>query len=89
MQYKHSLISSLLFRVFNICSDYELVTEEIEKVKTIWLKNSYPLRLIDKLIYIFFNKMFITKTPVHTVSRKKLTISLEYIGSQSLQLKNR
>ena len=30
IKYKYSLISSLLFRVFTICSNYKLITKEIE-----------------------------------------------------------
>lgn len=89
IKYKYSLISSLLFRVFAICSDYTLISEEIERLKIIWLKNAYPIRVIDKIIYKFFDKLFLTKKVVHTVGKKELFISLDYIGKQSILLKNR
>ena len=89
IRYKYSLISSLLYRVFMICSNYELIVEEIEKLKVIWLKNAFPMRVIDRLIRKFFDNIFIPKQTIHTVAKKKLILSLEYLGKHSLQVKKR
>ena len=80
IKYKYSLISSIVFRVFPICSDYEMISEEIEKLKIIWLINKFPKRGIGKLVFQFFNKLFIPKIIIHTVAKNKLFISLEYTG---------
>jgi hypothetical protein len=89
IKYKYSLISSLLYRVFMICSNYELIITEIENLKIIWLKNAFPMRVIDKLIRNFFDKIFIKKIVVLTASKKKLILSLDYLGKHSLELKKR
>ena len=89
IKYKYSLISSLLYRVFMICSNYELIINEIEKLKVIWLKNAFLRRVIDRLIKNFFDKIFITKNVVHTVTKKNLIITLEYLGKHSLEVKKR
>ena len=57
-------------------------SEEIEKLKIIWLKNKFPKRVIDKLVFQFFNNLFIPKIIIHAVGKKKLFISLEYIGKE-------
>ena len=88
-KYKYSLISSLLHRVFMICSDYDSIIKEIETLKIIWLKNAFPMRVIDRLILQYFNKIHTPKEIVHTVAKKKLTFSLEYLGKHSLEIKKR
>ena len=87
INYKKSLISSILFRVFHICYNYESIIDEIEKLKKIWIRNGYPLNLIEKIIKQFFNKLFVPKKILHTVPKKQLFISLEYLGQHSIQIK--
>ena len=40
--YKKSLIDTLLFRCFSICSDYSLFHLEVENLREMFKKNSYP-----------------------------------------------
>ena len=47
------------------------------------------MRVIDRLIFRFFDKLFIPKKVVQTASKKKLRISLQFLGKQSLILKKR
>ena len=47
------------------------------------------MRVIDRMILIFFNKMYLPKKIIHTVEKKKLILSLEYLGKHSLELKKR
>ena len=71
MTYKCGLIHSLLFRVFNICSSYHLIHEDIETLKTIWRKNCYPKSLIDSSIQICLNKIF-EKNDTSHCSQKRI-----------------
>ena len=87
VKYKLSLIYTLLFRIFSICSDNNSLSNEIEDLKVICQKNSYPLSTVDKCIYIFFNKLFVKKSLVYTVPKKKIFVSLEYLGKQSFIVK--
>ena len=87
--YKRGLLFSLLYRVYNICSDHELMLEEIDKLKSIWRKNLYPNTLIKSCINVFFSKLFIEKAVKHTVPKKELFLSLPYLGIQSLQVRKR
>ena len=81
---KYSLISSLLFRVCSICSDYGMISDEIKELKVIWLKNGVPMSVMDRIVFNFLNKLFIPKKVVLTVPRKQLFVSLNFIGKQSL-----
>ena len=47
--YKIGLIKSL-FRCFSLCSDFIKFHHEIDKLKSILYKNSYPRDLVDKCI---------------------------------------
>ena len=51
--YKTVLIKSLLFRCFNLCSDFMKFHHEINILKVILYKNSYPCDFVDKCIKEF------------------------------------
>ena len=53
MEYKKGLIATLLHRTYVICSDYSKLHEEINKLKVIWQKNSFPLFFIDRCVKNF------------------------------------
>ena len=71
MDYKKGLIHTLLFRAYNICADYVTLHTEIEFLKSIWQRNSFPLFFIDKCIKRFLDKLFIKRNISGTVSKKK------------------
>ena len=48
--YKIGLIKSLLFRHFSLCSDFIKFQHDIDKLKSILYKSSYPRGLVDKYI---------------------------------------
>ena len=72
-----------------LCSNYELISIEIEKLKIIWLKNGFPLKVVEMLIKRFFDNIFVKKVHKTTVEKKKLIISLEYLGKHSLEVKKK
>ena len=74
------LIKSLLFRCFSLCSDFVKFHHEIDKLKSILYKSSYPDDLIDKCIKEFLNKILTPKPVVSTVPKKELIITLLYLG---------
>ena len=51
--YKRGLISTLLYRAYTLCSDYNGIHEEISKLKMIWQKNNFPLSFIDRWVKKF------------------------------------
>ena len=87
--YKIGLTKSLLFRCFSLCSDFIKFHHEIDKLKSILYKNSYPRDLIGKCIKEFLDKVLTPKPVVSTVPKKQLIITLPYLGKLSLQLRTR
>ena len=51
--FKHGLIYSLLFRSFRICSDFSRFHAEVDNIKKILSRNSYPNSVIDFCIRTF------------------------------------
>ena len=82
--YKTVLIESLLFRCFNLCSDFSKFHHEINISKGILYKNSYPCDFVDKCIKKFLDKVLTQKVVVRTVPKKDLMIVLPYLGKLSL-----
>ena len=64
--YKIALIKPLLFRCFSLHSDYIKFHHEIDKLKSILYKNSYPHDLVDKIIKKILNKLLTTITIIST-----------------------
>ena len=50
-----------LFRTFSIVSDFSKFHEEVNYLKDVLKKNSFPTNLVDKCIKIFLNKQFSQK----------------------------
>ena len=86
-EYKKGLILTLLYRTYMICSDYSNLHKEIVYLKTVWLKNAFPLFFIDKCVKKFFDNSFITRKKKDCSREKEVIISLEYLGKISLQVK--
>ena len=55
--YKRGLISTLLYRAYTLCSDYNGIHEEISKLKTIWQKYNFPLSFIDRCVKKFLTNL--------------------------------
>ena len=87
--YKTGLIESLLFRCFNLCSDFVKFHHEINILKGILYKNSYPRDFVDKCIKKFLDKVLKQKVVASTVPTKDLMIVLPYLGKLSLQIRTR
>ena len=62
---------------------------ELKKLKSIFRKNGYPLSFIDGCIKRFFEKLYVPKIRIPTVTKKELLIVLPYLGKLSLQTRSR
>ena len=74
--YKTGLIKSLLFRCFNLCSDFIKSHHEIDELKSILYKNCQPRDLVDKYIKELLEKILAPKPVVRTVPEKDFVIAL-------------
>ena len=52
---KRGLLHTLLHRSFSICCDFKIFHFEIDHLKTIHIKNNYPLNFIDWYVKSFLN----------------------------------
>ena len=59
LSYKFSLVSTIIFHSFTICSDMPKSHQEICKIKDIFIKNGYSERFLDKSFKTFLNEVFI------------------------------
>ena len=90
IQFKASLISTLLYRCFHLTSSSELFHKEVERLRGILAKNAYPTEFIDQCITSFLNKQYKNKTPPSaTVEPKTITVMLPFLGKVSLEIRNR
>ena len=89
-EYKKGLLNTLLYRAYMISSSFLLFHEEINKLKEICQKNSFPLHFIDRLIQKFLNNLFLKRNRDKIDSDKKeVTMLLPFLGIASIQLKKR
>ena len=86
--YKKGLISSLLYRAYRISSSYESLHQEIENLKKIFTKNGYEMKLFDRCVLNFFNKIFDKRKPVEADPKEELLIILPFLGTSSFNVKN-
>ena len=68
--YKRGLVEILLHRSFRLCSNYENFHREIETLKSILKRNSYPHNLVNHRIKKFLNKIFVQRDLNFTVFQK-------------------
>ena len=87
-KYKKGLIFCLLFRSFTFTISWDRFHAEVEFLKGIFRKNSYPEHFIDKCIKIFLDKK-IKPTLVHTEQKQVLKISLPFMGKFSNEVKRK
>ena len=73
---KSGLLHTLLRRNFSICWDFKTFHFEIDHLKTILIKNNYPLNFIDLCIKSFFNKLYTPKVMVPNVPKRHVFVQI-------------
>ena len=71
---KRGLLHTLLDRSFSTCCDFKTFQFEIDHLKTILIKNNYPLNFIDSCIKSFFSKLYTTKVVVPNVPKRNVFV---------------
>ena len=92
-EYKRGLISCLLFRIYNLCSNWAIIHDEINEIKIILMNNRYPLDFINLCVKHFLEKCFIKKVPdndkTETSSKEEFIITIPFLGNQSNIIKKK
>ena len=87
--FKFGLVYSLLHRIYCISSSWHNVDIEIKKLKDIFLKNGYTMGFLDVIVKKFLERIANPRLKIQTVPKKQLLLVLPYLGSLSLQVRNR
>jgi len=87
MMFKINAIRTLLYRCFHICSDWHSINRELQFLETFFLKNKFPMSVIQKQIRLFLNKMLCPKPMNYNVPRDIRYLKLPYYGHTSFVLR--
>ena len=83
LSYKSSLVSTLLYRAFSICCNWKQIHEEIESIKSIMIKNGYPIQLLDRAITTFLGRLHKPCQKAKEECQEAAMIVLPFLGSYS------
>ena len=91
LNYKIGLIKSLINRAYNISSSWELIHNELAKIKSCLIGNDYLSGIIDSCINSFLTKKYegIDNKPSYDVPKCKVFLKLPYLGSSSDLMKKK
>ena len=82
---KRELLHTFLHRSFSICCNFKTFHFEIDHLKTILIKNNYPLNFIDLCIKSFLHKLHTPKVAVPNVPKINVFIKLPFFRNTSFQ----
>ena len=86
---KRGLLDKLLHRSCSICCDFKTFDLEIDHLKTILIKNNYPLNFIDSCIKSFLNKLYTPEGIVPNVPKENFFVKLPFLRSISFQIRKK
>ena len=100
LKWKRALLNCLLTRAYNLSSNYSFFATEVEKIKTIFRKNSYPSSMINRGVDEFISRRNISNEKFKIDEKndnsqgtsqdtKKSYITVPYVGKPSLKLQRR
>ena len=72
-----------------VAPSFALFHLEVENLRKILKKNSYPSGIIEQYIKSFLNKPHVLKKVIPTVPKEELFIVLPYLGTLSSNLKRK
>ena len=77
----------LLYRCFQICSDWTKFHIELVKLIDVFKSNGYPENFIYNCFKVFLDSKYRLQEKVITVPKKTLVLVLPYLGPLSLQIR--
>ena len=72
--------------ILELCCNFKTFHFEIDHLKTILIKNNYPLNFRDSCIKSFLNKLFTPNVVVPNVPKKNIFVKLLFLGSTSFTI---
>jgi hypothetical protein len=84
--YRLSVFKCLLYRAFHLCSSWNLFHEEVDRIKSLLLRNSYPSWILDRIIK-FSVSNFVQPNVKYGPHKERLFIGLPYLGNATDQVR--
>ena len=82
--FKLSIIRSLLFCAYHFGINLLQFHNKVIKIRKILQQNWYSVSLFNNYLGKFLNKIYITKQPVHAAKKFSLSLSVPFLGKQSI-----
>ena len=82
-------LHTLLYRCFQICSDWTKFHLELVKLIDVFKNNGYPGNFINNCFKVFLDNKYRVREKVITVPKKTLFLVLPYLGPLSLQTRTK
>ena len=82
-KYKLNAIKTLIYRAYNLSSNYFDLHNEFNYLKDFFSNNGYPLQLVSKQINKFLNNIYNPKPSIPTVPKLKLYFKFPYFGNST------
>ena len=82
-------LHTLLDSNFSIYCDFKMFPFEIDHLKTILIKNNYPLNFIDSSMKSFCNKLYTPKVMVQNAPKRNVFVMLPFLGSTLFQIRKK
>lgn len=89
IQYKKNLICTLVTRAFNICSSFQNIHLELDKLRHTLKANGFPLNFTDTYIGKQLEKLMNPPPIITTVNKVSVHFIFPFLGSHSFGLKNK
>ena len=86
---KIGLLHTLLYRCFQICSEWTKFHLELIKLTDVFKSNGYPENFINNCFKEFLDKKYRIQEKVITVPKKTLFLVFPYLGPLSLQTRTK
>ena len=85
-KFKRQLLMTLLYRAYELCSDFELLHCEYERLRVMFMNNGYNRDLIYSFIKEFMLKKYEIVHKVSTVKPKDIFLKLPYLQDASYKV---
>ena len=82
---KIGLLHTLLYRCFQICSDWTKFHLELVKLIDVFNNNDYPEKFVNNCFKVFLDNKYRVREKVTTVPKKTLFLIFLYLGPLALQ----
>ena len=84
--YKESLVSTLLYRAYRICSNWTEIHKETTRIKKLMQGNAYPQQFLDRIISTFYNRINTRESLVKDKQSDPILLVLPHLGNFTKQL---